>query len=378
MHFSPTPIDYQNNEYTQKPDRDENGQMILRKEFYLDGLLCDPMEFERVCNKTNQKFHKNENKGEIKSHHYILSFDPRDVEENGLTGQEAQRMGLRFAAENFPGHQSLICTHTDGHNGSGNIHVHIVINSVRAVDVERHDFMERPCDCKAGNKHHLTNDYLRYLKQQVMTMCQNRQLYQVDLLNPALDKITEQEYWAARRGQKKLDERNAEIISHGLKPRTTKFETQKETLRKAISEVAAQCKSFEEFQKLLYDTHGISVRDKRGRYSYTVPNRDKPISARMLGAAYDRDYLLGVFADNVNNRTKEQTKQPAHRSSEAKNKYTEYSKIHLCENSPCGGFGELHQSTTEPCLCSKGQSIQSAADGTNPRFRAGTRIRFCF
>ena len=110
-------------------------------------------------------------------------------------------MGLKFAAENFPGHQALVCTHTDGHNGSGNIHVHIVINSVRAETVERQDFMERPCDSIAGNKHHLTNDYLKHLKQQVMTMCQNRQLYQVDLLNPAMDKVTEQEYWAERRGQ---------------------------------------------------------------------------------------------------------------------------------------------------------------------------------
>ena len=314
---------YQHNEYTQKPILDENGKMMLREEYYLDGLLCNPLEFARACKKTNEQFHKNEKKSEIKSHHYILSFDPKDKEENGLTGEEAQRMGLRFATENFPGHQALVCTHTDGHNGSGNIHVHIVINSVRAVDVERQDFMERPCDSKAGNKHHLTNDYLKHLKQQVMTMCQNRQLYQVDLLNPAMDKITEQEYWAERRGQAKLDERNAEITASGLKPRTTKFETQKKTLRKAISEIAAQSKSFEEFQKLLFETHGITVRDKRGRYSYTVPNREKPISARMLGVAYDRDYLLGIFADNLNNRTKEQTKtQQAEASKQGKTTHT--------------------------------------------------------
>lgn len=298
---------YKHNEYTQKPILDENGQMQLRDEYYIDGLLCNPLEFARACKQTNEQFHKNNKKGEIKSHHYILSFDPKDKEENGLTGEEAQRKGLKFATENFPGHQALICTHTDGHNGSGNIHVHIVINSVRAETVERQAFMERPCDSIAGNKHHLTNDYLKHLKQQVMTMCQNRQLYQVDLLNPAMDKVTEQEYWAERRGQEKLDKRNAEITASGLKPRTTKFETQKETLRKAISEIAAQSKSFEEFQKLLYDTHSISVHDKRGRYSYTVPNREKPISARMLGTAYDRDYLLGVFADNLHNRTKEQT-----------------------------------------------------------------------
>lgn len=290
---------YQHDEFTQKPILDDAGRPVLRSEYYLDGLLCHPLEFARACKKTNERFHKNEKKSEIKSHHYILSFDPRDRDENGLTGEEAQRMGMEFAAANFPGHQAIICTHTDGHNSSGNIHVHIVINSVRAEDVKRQDFMERPCDSRAGNKHHLTNDYLSHLKQQVMTMCQNRQLYQVDLLNPALANITEQEYWASRRGQDNLNKRNAEITEAGLKPRTTKFETQKEQLRQIISSAAERSHSFEDFQKLLSEEHSISVRDKRGRYSYTLPDREKPITGRALGTAFDRDHLLSQFAENA-------------------------------------------------------------------------------
>lgn len=140
-----------------------------------------------------------------------------------------------------------------------------------------------------------------------MTMCQNRQLYQVDLLNPALDKVTEQEYHAERRGQEKLDKRNAEMVGAGLKPRTTKFETQKKILRKQISEIAANSKSFAEFEKALMDEYGISVRDKRGRFSYKLPDREKPISARMLGAAYDREYLLALFADNAKGIKRENT-----------------------------------------------------------------------
>ena len=64
---------------------------------------------------------KNQNYNEIKSHHYILSFDPNDKDEHGLTGERAQQLGLEYAKKNFPGHQALVCTHTDGHNGSGNI-----------------------------------------------------------------------------------------------------------------------------------------------------------------------------------------------------------------------------------------------------------------
>ena len=63
---------------------------------------------------------------------------------------------MEYAKANFPGHQALVCTHMDGHNGSGNIHVHIVINSLRKLDVPKQPFMERPIDCKAGYKHHVT------------------------------------------------------------------------------------------------------------------------------------------------------------------------------------------------------------------------------
>ncbi len=45
--------------------------------------------------------------------------------------EKAQALGLNFCKENFSGHPAIVCTHPDGHNHSGNIHVHIVIGSVR-------------------------------------------------------------------------------------------------------------------------------------------------------------------------------------------------------------------------------------------------------
>ncbi len=42
-------------------------------------------------------------------------------------------------------------------------------------------------------------------------MCHRENLYQVDLLSPSKNKITQKEYWAARRGQEKLNKRNAQI-----------------------------------------------------------------------------------------------------------------------------------------------------------------------
>ena len=101
---------------------------------------------------------------------------------------------MEYVKANFPGHQALVCTHLAGHNGSGNIHVHIVINSLRKLDVPQQPFMERLIDCKAGYKHHLTKDYLKHLQQSLMNICLRENLNQVDLLSPSVNKITQQEY----------------------------------------------------------------------------------------------------------------------------------------------------------------------------------------
>ena len=133
----------QHDEFTNKPILDDAGNEIPRDFYLLDGINCDPFSFNAECQAINAKYGKNRTRSEIKAHHYIISFDPRDRDENGLTPEHAQEIGMEFARNNFPGHQTIICTHRDGHNSAGNIHVHIVINSVRKLDVEMQDFMER-------------------------------------------------------------------------------------------------------------------------------------------------------------------------------------------------------------------------------------------
>ena len=107
----------------------------------------------------------------------------------------------------------MVCTHPDGHNKSGNIHVHIVINSLRIERVPMMPYMDKACDTLPGMKHRCTAAALRYLRAEVMEMCQREGLYQIDLLNGRKDRITEREYWAQKQGQKKLDEENAELIA---------------------------------------------------------------------------------------------------------------------------------------------------------------------
>lgn len=290
---------FQHNEYTQKPILDDEGHMILRDEYYLDGLNCDPFTFASECQELNSYYHKNKNFNEIKSHHYIISFDPKDREECGLTGERAQQLGLTFAKKNFPGHQALVCTHTDGHNESGNIHVHIVINSLRKYDVPQEPYMEFDCDSKAGYKHHLSTAYLTHLKQDVMDMCQKEGLHQVDLLSPAERKITEKEYWAQRRGQEKLDKLNQKMLEDGITPKETRYQTEKQFLRDAIDDAASTAKSPEEFAQILDKKYHIIFKISRNRYSYLHPGRKKYITGRNLGTRYEEDFLLQTFKENV-------------------------------------------------------------------------------
>lgn len=290
---------FQHNEYTQKPILDDEGHMILRDEYYLDGLNCDPFTFASECQELNSYYHKNKNFNEIKSHHYIISFDPKDREECGLTGERAQQLGLTFAKKNFPGHQALVCTHTDGHNESGNIHVHIVINSLRKYDVPQEPYMEFDCESKAGYKHHLSTAYLAHLKQDVMDMCQKEGLHQVDLLSPAERKITEKEYWAQRRGQEKLDKLNQKMLEDGITPKETRYQTEKQFLRDAIDDAASTAKSPEEFAKILDKKYHIIFKISRNRYSYLHPGRKKYITGRNLGTRYKEDFLLQTFKENA-------------------------------------------------------------------------------
>ena len=294
---------FEHDELYKVPVRDEKGNCIMRKEFYIAGLNCEPYSFDAACQQLNREYQKNQNKNEIKSHHYVISFDPADKDECGLTGERAQAIGLEYAKANFPGHQALVCTHMDGHNGSGNIHVHIVINSLRKLDVPKQPFMERPIDCKAGYKHHVTNEYLKHLQKSLMDLCRREFLHQVDLLSPSRTGVTEAEYWAQRR----LDEKKQKIETEGFTPNPTKFQTQKQLIRDAVAAAREKAISYEDFQDILQDEYNIFVKTQRGRYSYLPPERNKFISERSLGESCKRECLEGFFVQNAekNQRYKE-------------------------------------------------------------------------
>ena len=309
-------LTFEHDEFTMKPALDEAGRLILREDYRIATMNCGEEDFAVACMRANLRYGKNQKREDVKSHHYIISFDPWDAADNGLTVDRAQELGEKFCAEHFPGHQAIVCTHPDGHNHSGNIHVHIVINSLRIEEVPLLPYMDRPADTRAGCKHRCTDAAMEYFKAEVMEMCHRENLYQIDLLHGSKNRITEREYWAQKKGQLALDKENAAALAAGQPVKQTKFETDKAKLRQTIRNALDRATTFDEFSEILLQ-HGISVKESRGRLSYLTPDRTKPITARKLGNDFDRAAVLALLEQNAH-RAAEQTapipEYPQHRN----------------------------------------------------------------
>ena len=299
-------LTFEHDEFTMKPTLDENGRLIPREDYRISSINCGDEDFAVACMRVNLRYEKNQKREDVKSHHYIISFDPRDGTDNGLTVDRAQELGEKFCKEHFPGHQALVCTHPDGHNHSGNIHVHIGINSLRIYEVPLLPYMDRPADTREGCKHRCTNAAMEYFKSEVMEMCHREGLYQIDLLSGSKERITEREYWAAKKGQLALDKENAVREAAGQPTKPTKFETDKAKLRRTIRQALSQAGSFDEFSSLLL-REGVTVKESRGRLSYLTPDRTKPITARKLGDDFDKAAVLVLLTQNAH-RAAEQSK----------------------------------------------------------------------
>ena len=298
-------LTFEHDEFTMKPTLDENGRLVPREGYRLATLNCGEEDFAVACLRSNLRYGKNQKREDVKSHHYIISFDPRDGTDNGLTVDKAQSLGEEFCNEHFPGHQAIVCTHPDGHNHSGNIHVHIVINSLRIEAVPLLPYMDRPADTKDGCKHRCTDAAMEYFKSEVMEMCHRENLYQIDLLHGSKNRVTEREYWAQKKGQLALDKENAAREATGQPTKPTKFETDKAKLRRTIRQALSQAGSFDEFASLLL-REGVTVKESRGRLSYLTPDRTKPITARKLGDDFDKAAVLALLTQNAH-RAAEQT-----------------------------------------------------------------------
>ena len=109
---------------------------------------------------------------DVKQHHCILSFDPKDAEcgltpekrrysawsplknispginvwspstVTGITEVTQFTVTSASAQKHFAGHQCVVAIHGDGHNGSHAIHCHISFKSLRIKDISKPEYSE--------------------------------------------------------------------------------------------------------------------------------------------------------------------------------------------------------------------------------------------
>lgn len=150
--------------------------------------------------------------------------------------------------------------------------------------------MDQPADHIAGFKHRCTPACERFLKEKVMDMCQARNLYQVDLLNPSRVRVTEKEYF---------------IHHKGLDQSGDGFASRKDFIRDAIERCAVAAGNSDEFKMLMESRFEITVKESRGRYSYIIPGRERGITDRQLGMDYRKNFLEKVITGQVEFRGKQ-------------------------------------------------------------------------
>ena len=92
-------LTFEHDEFTMKPTLDETGRLILREDYRIATLNCGEEDFAVACMRANLRYGKNQKREDVKSHHYIISFDPRDAADNGLTVDRAQEATVN--AEKF-------------------------------------------------------------------------------------------------------------------------------------------------------------------------------------------------------------------------------------------------------------------------------------
>lgn len=162
---------------------------------YIEGINCEVDTFGAECIEVNRYYGKNNATKDVKVHHYIISFAPED----NITMREAMDFGKEYVEKFLPGHQAILAVHPDGHNGTGNVHVHIVINSVRKYEGKKERWQDKPCEYRQGCKHKSTGKFMHTAKRWGMRECILRGYNQVDLLA----RSDGNNYWVEKRGRRR-------------------------------------------------------------------------------------------------------------------------------------------------------------------------------
>ncbi len=272
-------------EYTNKPVLDEKGRIQERENYLIAGVNCDVDSFGVECIEVNRQYGKNNSIKDVKAHHYIISFEPND----SITMEQALEFGKQWLSAFAPGHQAVVAVHPDGHNGSQNMHVHMVINSVRKYAGKQSRWHDKPCEWKQGCKHKSTGKMMFHAKKWVMEKCIRLGFGQVDLL---AKKHTDN-YWVEKRLMNQNSEDGVGVTSN------------RELIRDTIDKLLPFMDSFEQLVECLQFMYGWKIRVTNKTVTFSTPDMKQGIRGNKLGEGYGKADLVERIAKVVAERNAE-------------------------------------------------------------------------
>lgn len=260
-------------EHTMKPLVDAKGRMIMRDNFLIEGINCEVDTFGAECIEVNRYYGKNNAIKDVKAHHYIISFAPED----NIAMQEAMDFGKQYVEKFMLGHQAILAVHPDGHNGTGNIHVHIVINSVRKYEGKKERWQDKSCEYRQGCKHKSTGKFMHAAKRWVMRECMLKGYNQVDLLA----RSDGNNYWVEKRGKEAEPD----------------FKTDKDMIRERLDALIQHAESLDHMIYYLEHVEDWQIRETNKTISFRMPHMKKSIRGKSLGESYDKAALEKRIAE---------------------------------------------------------------------------------
>lgn len=272
-------------EYTNKPVLDEKGRIQERENYLIAGVNCDVDSFGAECIEVNRLYGKNNSIKDVKAHHYIISFEPNDP----ITMEQALEFGKQWLDIFAPGHQAVVAVHPDGHNGSQNMHVHMVINSVRKYAGKKSRWHDKPCEWKQGCKHKSTGKMMFHAKKWVMEKCIRLGFGQVDLL---AKKHTDN-YWVEKRLMNQNAKGGVGVTSN------------RELIRDTIDKLLPFMDSFEQLVECLQFMYSWKIRVTDKTVTFSTPEMKKGIRGNKLGEGYGKAELVERIAKVVSERNAE-------------------------------------------------------------------------
>lgn len=216
---------------------------------FITGLNCVPAAAFIEMLTTKQRFRKTDGR---QFYHFVQSFSEND----NLTPQEANAIGLELVQREFPGYEVVVATHLD----TNHIHNHLVMNSV---------------SCENGRKLHQSEDDLLRHRQVNDKICAAHGLSVLD----APEKHTKKkrmkpgEYQAGLRADSwKLD--LIQVINEAL-------------------EYAVDRESF--IENMEYEGYEVTWIDTRKHITFTCPNGRKCRDSSLHDETFLKENLEALF-----------------------------------------------------------------------------------